>query len=164
MIKGHVWFTDGSRMRKGARAGVYGQSVRRRLSFPLGKYATVFQAEVFAILACVHDIKAYGTPEKYVSICCDSQAALKALRAVRTRSPLVYQCQRALNDISAQHAVGLYWVPGHAGVNGNEIADELAKYGSALGFIGPEPALGISRQDLSNRNVAGWENSTGGIG
>jgi hypothetical protein len=45
---------------------VYGQSVRRRLSFFLGSYATVFQAEVFAILACVHDIKAHGTPEKHV--------------------------------------------------------------------------------------------------
>jgi ribonuclease HI len=121
-IKGHVWFTDGSRMREGTGAGIYGQSVRRRLSFSVGKYATVFQTELFAILACVHDIKVHGTPEKYVSICSDSQAALKALRAVRTTSPLVYQCQKALNDISAQHAVGLYWVPGHAGVNDNEIA------------------------------------------
>jgi ribonuclease HI len=124
----------------------------KKAQFSLGKYATVFQAEVFAILACVHDIKVHGTPEKYVSICSDSQAALKALRAVRTMSPLVYQCQRPLNDISAQHAVGLYWVPGHAGINGNETADELARCGSALGFIEPEPALGVSRQDLRNRN------------
>jgi hypothetical protein len=40
--------------------------VRRRLSFSLGKYATVFQAEVLAILTYVHDIKVHGTPEKYV--------------------------------------------------------------------------------------------------
>jgi len=26
-VKGLVWFTDGSRMREGTRAGVYGQSV-----------------------------------------------------------------------------------------------------------------------------------------
>jgi hypothetical protein len=80
--------------------------VRRRLSLPLGRYTTVFQAEVFAILACAHDIKIHGTPEKNVSICSDSLAALKALGAVRT-SPLVRQCQEVLNDISAQHAVGL---------------------------------------------------------
>ena len=48
--------------------------------------------------------------EKCVSICSDSQAALKALQAVRMTSPLVQQCQRALNDISAQYVVGLYWV------------------------------------------------------
>jgi len=35
-----------------------------------------------------------------VSICSDSLAALKALKAIKTMSPLVYQCQRALNDIS----------------------------------------------------------------
>jgi hypothetical protein len=34
-------------------------------------------------------------------------AALKALQAIRTTSPLVQQCQRALNDISIRHAVGL---------------------------------------------------------
>jgi len=36
--------------------------------------------------------------------------------------------------------VGLYWVPGHAGVGGNEIANELARDGSAVKFVGPEPA------------------------
>jgi ribonuclease HI len=91
----------------------------RRLSFSLGKYATVFQAEIYAILACVHEIKTHGKPEKHVSICSESQVALKALKAVRTTSLLVYQCQKALNDISALHAVGLYWVPGHARVRGN---------------------------------------------
>jgi hypothetical protein len=87
--------------------GVFGQSVKRRLSLPLGKYATVFQAEVFAILAYVHDIINHGTPEKHISICSGSLAALNALGAVRTTSPLARQCQEALNDISARHAVGL---------------------------------------------------------
>jgi hypothetical protein len=50
-VKGLVCFTDGSKMGGGAGAGVYGQSVGRRLSFSLGRYATVFQAEVYAILA-----------------------------------------------------------------------------------------------------------------
>jgi ribonuclease HI len=50
-----------------------------------------------------------------------------------------------LNDISARHPVGLYWVPGHAGVKGNEIAIELMRCGSALAFVGLEPALGASR-------------------
>jgi len=42
------------------------------------------------------------------------------------------------------------WV-GHAGIRGNEIADELARGGSSLGFLGPEPALGVSRQDIQNK-------------
>jgi hypothetical protein len=78
-------------------------------------------------------------------------AVLNALKAVRTTSLLVYQCQKALNDISALHAVGLYWVPGHAGVWGNEIAGGLARCGLASRFVGPEPALGVSRQDRKNK-------------
>jgi hypothetical protein len=77
--------------------------------------------------------------------------ALKALRAVRTSSPLVRQCQVALEDISTRHALGLYWVTGHAGVQGKETADGLMRNGSASDFVGPEPALGISRQDLQSR-------------
>jgi ribonuclease HI len=150
-VKGLVWFTDGSKTGGGVGAGVYGQSVGRRLSFSLGRYATVVQAEIYAILACAHEIQFQNRPEKYMSICSDSQAALKALRAVKTTSPLVQQCQRALNDISTRHAVGLYWVPGHAGVRGNEIADEIARGGSGRRFLGPEPALGVSRQDIQRR-------------
>jgi hypothetical protein len=86
MVKGLVWFTDGSRTKAGTRAGVYGQSVNRRISIPLGKHATVFQAEVYAILACVHETETQDRPEKYVSICSDSQVALQA---AKTTSPLV---------------------------------------------------------------------------
>ena len=60
---------------------------------------------------------------------------------------MVQTCQKALNDISTRYAVGLYWVPGHAGVRGNEIADEIAGNGPVLKF-GPEPALWVSRQDI----------------
>jgi len=55
-VKGLVWYTDGSKMRDGAGAGVYGQSVRWRLSFPLGRYTTIFQAEIYAILASAYEI------------------------------------------------------------------------------------------------------------
>jgi ribonuclease HI len=66
------------------------------------------------MMACVYKIEMRGRPKKYVSICTDSHVALKALQATRA-SPLVQQCQTALNDTFTQHTVGLYWVPGHAG-------------------------------------------------
>ena len=151
-------------MREGTGAGVYGQSVGRRLSFTLGKHATVFQVEIYTILACVYQIQLQNRLEKYVSICSDSQAALKALQAVRTLSPLVHQCQRVLNDISTRHAVGLYWVPGHAGVPGKEIANELARGGSALGFLGPEPARESLGGIYKRSSVVGWSSSIGQVG
>ena len=51
--------------------------------------------------------------------------------------------------------MGLYWVPGHAAVGGKEIADELSRGGSVLGFLGPDPALGASRQDI-RRRIRSW--------
>ena len=67
VVKGLVWYTDRSRTAEGTGAGLYGQSANRRLSILLGKHATVFQAEVYAILACAHEIEAQDWPEKYVS-------------------------------------------------------------------------------------------------
>jgi len=114
VVTGLLWFTDEFRM-EGTGATGYGQSVGRRLSISLGRYAKCFQAEIYAIFACAYGIQLYGRPEKNVSICTHSHAVLKDIQATRT-SPLVQQCQKALNDISTQHTVGLYWVPGHAGV------------------------------------------------
>ena len=63
-VKVLVWFTDGPKTREGTGAGVYGKSVGRRFS----KYATVFQAEIYAILACAYEIQSQNRPEKYVGL------------------------------------------------------------------------------------------------
>ena len=65
------------------------------------------------------------------------------------------QCQQTLADISARHAVRLFWVPDHASVTGNEIADCLTRGSSGQWFIGPEPFLGVSRQNII-RKMKGW--------
>ena len=68
IVTGLIWFTDGLRMMEGTRAGVYGQSVGRRLSVSLGRSATVFQAEIHATLACAYDIQMNVRQEKYVLV------------------------------------------------------------------------------------------------
>ena len=106
---------------------------------------------IFRVKKCVLWAGKYGN-------CSDIQVALKALQAAKTTSPLVQLCQKALNDASTRHTVGLYWVPGHAGVWGNKIADKLARGSSEVcrtwaihrGFLGG--ILGI-------RVNAGWINS-----
>jgi len=87
------------------------------------RYTSVFQTEIYGILAYAYEIQLYVRIEKYVNICSDSQATLKALQAAR-RSPLVKQYQKALEVIYTQQTVGLYWV------RGNELADKLARDGS----------------------------------
>jgi len=87
-------------------------------------------------------------PEKYVSISSDSQAAPKAIQTANTTSPLVRQCQKVLNDISTQHTEALYWVPGHAGVQGNEITNSLAKDGFLQKSVRPQPSKGVSTKNI----------------
>ncbi|VEN63036.1 unnamed protein product [Callosobruchus maculatus] len=164
---GQVWYTDGSLAREGSGSGVYGP--RTRLSFPLGGHTTVFQAEVYAILACVNRIREIDGSRRRITICSDSQAAIQALSAWKITSGLVLECRRALDDISAKHKVSLMWVPGHAGVKGNEMADHLARMGSGNSFVGPEPALGLSAnlvrkttgEWIQNQHSLRWNNISG---
>jgi hypothetical protein len=46
-------------------------------------------------------------------------------------------------------------VPGHGGIDGNEMADQMAKLGSERPFIGPEPACGIS-MGVAKKAVRDW--------
>jgi hypothetical protein len=99
---------------------------------------------------------------EYISISSDSQETLKALKAAKT-SPLVWHFQRALNENFTHHSVGLIWVPGHSGICGNEIADELAGESYVHQVVEPEPALGVSRQIkcwLTNQHIALWQGLT----
>jgi hypothetical protein len=58
----------------------------------------------------------------------------------------------SIYSLSTRHTVGLYWVPGHTDVRGNEIADKLAR---DCPVVGPEPFLGVSRQSI-RRKVKCW--------
>jgi len=51
--------------------------------------------------------------------------------------------------------MGLYWVPGHARVRGNEITDNLARDCCVQKFVGPEPFSGVSRQN-KRRKIKPW--------
>ena len=42
-----IWFTDGSKADSGTGSGIFGIRPNGSLSFPLGKFAKVFQTEVF---------------------------------------------------------------------------------------------------------------------
>ena len=63
----------------------------------------------------------------------DSQAAIKSLIKCFVTSPTVLSCIRNLNQLGKQNHINVAWIPGHAGVDGNEVADYLAKSGSRGG-------------------------------
>ena len=72
------------------------------------------------------------------------------LRSVSYLTKPASECPQTHPSVT-RHVVGLYWVPGHAGVWPNEITDELARDSSVLKSVEPELALGVSRQDIWRR-------------
>ncbi|MBZ5796184.1 RNAse HI domain-containing protein, partial [Burkholderia contaminans] len=140
-----TWYTDGSKTQQGTGAGIYNETEKLQYSIPLGKYTSVFQAEVYAILHCAKENITRSYTNKRIDILSDSQAALKAITNPKVTSRLVWECQRELTRLADHNKVTLTWVPGHTGIEGNEKADELARQGSSTPFTGAEPALGIPK-------------------
>ena len=73
----------------------------------------------------------------------DSQAAIKALIKRSATSITVFNCIRNLNQVGKQKHVSIAWIPGHAGVHDNEVADYVAKSGSKSKIHGPESFITV---------------------
>ncbi|KAJ8916956.1 hypothetical protein NQ315_008356 [Exocentrus adspersus] len=86
------------------------------------------------------------------------RAALKGLRNHKVTSKLLWECWKELSDLTRHNSVELLWVPGHSGIKGNEKVDELARKGSSASYIGPEPAVGVSKTMVRSQ-VKEWVNA-----
>jgi hypothetical protein len=59
--------------------------------------------------------------------------------------------------LAEHNRIQLVWVLGDMGIDGNEIADQLARQGSSYTLIGPERALSISAK-VAKGAVRDWVN------
>jgi ribonuclease HI len=87
-----------------------------------------------------------GSTGSNICILSDSQVAINTLDNFQINSKLVWDCNQSLVKLAEQNRIQLVWVPGHMGIDRNEIADLLARQGSAYSLIRPQPALGISAE------------------
>ena len=132
----YQYYTDGSsygnpgpagagavRYCRGTLTGVWSRS--------LG-VATNDAAELEGILLALEDARTTSEPLPiYVFV--DNRAAVRV--AIGRASPewcpgVVDKIRAALDSLSALHEVHFFWVPGHADVEGNELADRAAKVGA----------------------------------
>jgi len=138
--------TDGSKLengKAGAGAVISGEGIQANLTIPLGTIATVYQAEIRAIQMAAEFLLEEGITGRLVVFRVDNQAALRSLGGRRNQSKTVKECSSILNGLAQGNEVALEWVPGHAGVSGNEEADAAAKIGASMTPIGPEPHVPV---------------------
>jgi hypothetical protein len=115
MSDGITCYTDGSYCDNRSGAEVFAVTSNLKESYSLGTHATVFQAEVYAILACsdIRRVPKVGLQNETIHIFSDKKAALMALSSYKISSSIVMQCWTSLQALSTLNRVGLSWIPGH---------------------------------------------------
>ena len=73
----------------------------------------------------------------------DSQATIKAFIKCTVTSITVLNCITNPNQLGKQNHVCIAWIPGHAGVYGNKVADYVAKSRSKSKIHGSEPFIAV---------------------
>jgi ribonuclease HI len=131
-----VFYTDGSQgTHKGALTNALGyceiglENRPRTAAYEnLGPSVEVADAEVTAIYRVLQDLLKRPKPSKQqlTFIFIDSQAAISKLNGY---SDLAIRIRGLLTQLGLYYLLKLQWCPGHVGIFGNDLADELAKKG-----------------------------------
>ena len=119
----------------------------------------MFQAEVLAIPEGANNLLLEKMHNQSIVVRVDSQAAIKSLIQCPETSITVLNCIRNLNQSGKQNYVSITWIPGHAGVHGNEVADYVAKSGSKSKMHGPEPFITVPYASCVS-TVKDWSTDT----
>ena len=118
-------YTDGSKSGSGVGCSAVMPSGREKL-VTLHKNASVFTAELYAILAAITLTFTLPDKKNFV-IVTDSLSSLEAIQKLSPENQIVSRIRKHLHDLKKMgKEIKLIWVPGHIGIPGNERADRRA--------------------------------------
>ena len=106
-------------------------------------HSTVFRAEVLAFPEVAKNLLLEKMHNQSIVVLVDNQAAIKPLIMCTVRSITVLNCIRNPKQLGKQKHASIAWIPVHAGVHGNKVADYLAKSRSKSKMHGPEPFITV---------------------
>ena len=124
-------FTDGSLNNKGVGAAVVFGDLCRTATLP--KCASIFTTEIHAIKMACHLIRDDTKNEnrRYI-ICTDSLGVVQSIPNLKPKNEAISRLQTQLHEIIITgKQIVVLWIPGHANIQGNCKADELARHATS---------------------------------
>ena len=135
-------YTDGSKTNEGVGFSIFCEDTSS--SHRLENHFSIFSAELYALLEAVKYAKT--RPGERVVLITDSRSSIQAIMKPYSRDVLVQKIQIEIADSS--RPVKLCWTPSHCNINGNEMADQLARRAIGNQEMYPAPT---NRNDLRNK-------------
>jgi RNase H len=132
----------------------------------LQSHASVFTDEIMGIQTAFNYVSENPLGE-YI-ILTDSLSSLMVLESIKISCntlPCILQCKQIYYDLqNSGHDITLSWVLAHAGILGNEIADEMAKKACFSENLSNDPTLPneikkLAKQKMKQNWKFKWENS-----
>ena len=124
-IKAHrtteIYYTDGSKNTDGTAYAYHHRTHNQKTR--ISNYASIYTAELLAIKDVI--TKATITNTNKALILTDSLSAIDGINKMLNKHPIITQILDLIQQSSIE--LTICWVPSHSGIQGNEIADKLAK-------------------------------------
>lgn len=122
-------FTDGSKIKGkvGAALSFWNSETEiKTIKLSLPSYCTVYQAELLAIWKASEEMIKHQAVT--FALYSDSMSALQTVTNLSSLHPLAVDTRKNLSALKTQNKIAtLFWIKAHAGLEGNERADSLAK-------------------------------------
>ena len=115
-------YCDGSKSASGSGSGVYSPDLAIRVSYPLGPFATVLQAETMAVSLAAMTALGGGAEGRRISILTDSLTTIKYFSSRASRSKTTIECHELLRRLAGKNNVFVLWIKGHSNNHGNDTA------------------------------------------